>query len=85
MSEAAVSSTEAVRPRSFIKVLQGEENRFHHMYVQFSAGLGSRPKQTKTIVIQHRIHNLEQRYYDGATSAMEYLKGLSFTVAKKKK
>ena len=70
---------------SFIKVLQGEENRFHHMYVQFSAGLGSRPKQAKTIAIQRRIDNLGQRYYDGCISAMEYLEGLSFTVAKQKK
>ena len=66
-------------------MLQGEENRFHHMYVHFSAGLGSRPKQTKTIAIQRRIDNLMQRYYDGAISAMEYLQGLSFTVAKQKK
>ena len=70
---------------SFIKVLQGEENRFHHMYVQFSAGLGSRPKQAKTIAIQRRIDNLGKRYYDSAISAMEYLEGLSFTVAKQKK
>ena len=67
---------------SFIKVLQGEVNRFHHMYVQFSAGLGGRPKQAKTIAIQCRIDNLGQRYYDGA---MEYLEGLSFTAAKQKK
>ena len=63
-------------------MLQREENRFHHMYVQFSVGLGSRPKQAKTIAIQRRIDNLRQRYYDGA---MEYLEGLSFTVAKQKK
>ncbi|CAF1004870.1 unnamed protein product [Rotaria sordida] len=62
-----------------------EENRFHHMYVQFSAGLGIRPKQAKTIATQRRIDNLGQRYYDGAISAMEYLDGLSFTVAKQKK
>ncbi|CAF4518339.1 unnamed protein product, partial [Rotaria sp. Silwood2] len=65
--------------------LQGEENRFHHMYVQFTAGLGIRQKQAKTIAIQRRINNLGQRYYDGAISAMEYLNGLSFTVAKQKK
>ncbi|CAF4208726.1 unnamed protein product, partial [Rotaria sordida] len=70
---------------SFIKILQGEENRFHHMYVQFSAGLGIRQKQAKTIAIQRRIDNLGQRYYDGAISAMEYLDALSFTVAKQKK
>ena len=70
---------------SFIKVLQGEENRFHHMYAQFSVGLGSRSKQAKTIAIQRRIDNLGQRYYAGAISAMEYLEGLSFAVAKQKK
>ena len=62
-----------------------EENRFHHIYVQFSAGLGSRPKQAKIIAIQRRIDNLGQRYYDSAISAMKYLEGLSFTVAKQKK
>ncbi|CAF2711072.1 unnamed protein product [Rotaria sp. Silwood2] len=44
-----------------------------------------RQKQAKTIAIQRRINNLGQRYYDGAISAMEYLNGLSFTVAKQKK
>ncbi|CAF4262377.1 unnamed protein product, partial [Rotaria socialis] len=70
---------------SFIKFLQGEENRFHHLRIQFYAGLGARPKQAKTIAIQRRIDNLGQRYYDGVISAMEYLDGLSYTVAKRKK
>ncbi|CAF4369903.1 unnamed protein product [Rotaria sp. Silwood2] len=70
---------------SFIKFLQGEENRFHHMRIQFSAGLGPRPKQAKTIAIQRRIDNLGERYYDCAINAMEYLDGLSFIVAKRKK
>ncbi|CAF2658677.1 unnamed protein product [Rotaria sp. Silwood2] len=70
---------------SFIKLLQGEENRFHHMYVQFMAGLGTRSKQAKTIAIQRRIDKLGERYYDGAINAMEYLDGLSFVVAKRKK
>jgi hypothetical protein len=42
---------------SFIKFLQGEETRFHHMYTQFTAGLGARTKQAKTIAIQRRIDN----------------------------
>ncbi|CAF4880865.1 unnamed protein product [Rotaria socialis] len=70
---------------SFIKFLQGKENRFHHLRIQFYAGLGARPKQAKTIAIQRRIGNLGQRYYDGVISAMEYLDGLSYTVAKRKK
>ncbi|CAF1927976.1 unnamed protein product [Rotaria magnacalcarata] len=70
---------------SFIKFLQGEENRFHHIYIQFTAGLGARPKQAETIAIQRRIDTLDKRYYDGAMNAMEYLGGLSFTVAKRKK
>ncbi|CAF3709276.1 unnamed protein product [Rotaria socialis] len=70
---------------SFIKFLQGEENRFHHLRIQFYAGLGARPKQAKTIAIQRRIDNIGQRYYDGVISAMEYLDGLSYTVAKRKK
>ncbi|CAM4827788.1 unnamed protein product [Rotaria magnacalcarata] len=70
---------------SFIKLLQGEENRFHHMYVQFIAGLGTRSKQAKTVAIQRRITKLGERYYDGTINAMEYLDGLSFIVAKRKK
>ncbi|CAF1415442.1 unnamed protein product [Rotaria magnacalcarata] len=69
---------------SFIKFVQGEENRFHHLRIQFYAGLGARPKQAKTIAIQRRIDNIGQRYYDGVISAMEYLDGLSYTVAKRK-
>ncbi|CAF4891392.1 unnamed protein product, partial [Rotaria sp. Silwood1] len=70
---------------SIIKFLQGEENRFHHLSIQFHAGLGTRPKQIKTIAIQRRIDNLSERYYDGVINAMEYLDGLSFIVAKRKK
>ncbi|CAF3073065.1 unnamed protein product [Rotaria sp. Silwood2] len=70
---------------SFIKFLQEEENRFHHLSIQFHAGLGTRPKQIKTIAIQRRIDNLGERYYDGVINAMEYLDGLSFIVAKRKK
>ena len=70
---------------SFIKFLQGEENRFHRLSIQFHAGLGTRPKPKKTIAIQRRIDNLSERYYDGSISAMEYLDGLSFIVAKRKK
>ncbi|CAF2972812.1 unnamed protein product [Rotaria sp. Silwood2] len=70
---------------SFIKLLQGEENHFHHMYVQFMAGLGTRSKQAKTVAIQRRMDKLGERYYDGALNAMEYLDGLSFVVAKRKK
>lgn len=55
------------------------------MYAQFTASLGIRPKQAKPIAIQRRIDSLGQRYYDTAISAMEYLDGLSFTVAKQKK
>ncbi|CAF2042089.1 unnamed protein product [Rotaria magnacalcarata] len=70
---------------SFIKLLQGEENRFHHMYVQFIAGLGTRSKQAKTVAIQRRIDKLGERYYDGTINTMEYLDGLSFIVTKRKK
>jgi hypothetical protein len=55
------------------------------MYTQFNAGLGARPKQAKTIAIQRRIDNLGIRYYDGIINVMEYLDGLSFVVAKRKK
>ena len=46
---------------SFIKVLQGEENRFNHMRIQFYAGLGARTKQPRTIAIQRRAENLDMR------------------------
>jgi hypothetical protein len=55
------------------------------MYTQFHAGLGVRKKQAKTIAIQNRIDNLNERYYGGVITVMEYLNGLSFTVAKRKK
>lgn len=70
---------------SFIKVLQGEENRFEHMRIQFYAGLGARIKQPRTIAIQRRIDNLNMRYYDNLITPLEYLDGLSFVVAKRKK
>ena len=55
------------------------------MHTQFTAGLGARPKQAKTIAIQRRIDNFDVRYYDGVINVMEYLDGLSFVVAKRKK
>ncbi|CAF4356626.1 unnamed protein product, partial [Rotaria magnacalcarata] len=55
---------------SFIKFLQGEESRFYHMNIQFSAGLGARAKQAKTIAIQRRIDCLDKRYYDGLINVM---------------
>ena len=70
--------------RSFIKFLQGEENRFHHLSIQFHAGLGTRPKPKKTIAIQRRIDNLSERYYDGSISAMEYLDGLHLLLRSEK-
>ena len=70
---------------SFLKFLQGEESRFYHMLIQFNAGLGARTKQLKTLSIQRRIDNLDKRYYDGSINLMEYLDGLSYTVAKRKK
>jgi hypothetical protein len=65
-----------------IRFLQGEENRFHHIFIQFNSGLGTRPQQAKTIVIQRCIHNLGDRYYECLITVMEYLEGLSFVVAK---
>ena len=70
---------------SFIKVLQGEENRFNHMRIQFYAGLGARTKQPRTIAIQRRVENLDMRYYDSLITPLAYLDGSSFVVAKRKK
>ena len=55
------------------------------MYTQINAGLGARSNQAKTIAMQGRIDNLDKQYYDGLIDVMEYLDGLSFTVAKRKK
>ena len=70
---------------SFIKVRQGEENRFNHMRIQFYIGLGARTKQPRTIAIQRRVENLDMRYHDSLITPLEYLDGLSFVVAKRKK
>jgi len=43
------------------------------MFTQFNAGLGARPKQAKIIEIQHRMNHLDEQYYDGLITAMEYL------------
>ena len=55
------------------------------MRIQFYAGLGPRTKQPRTIAIQRRIDNLNIRYNDNLITSMEYLDGLSFVVAKRKK
>ncbi len=55
------------------------------MCIQFCAGLGARAKQPRTIVIQSRVDNLDMRYYDSLITPLEYLDGLSFVVAKRKK
>ena len=54
------------------------------MFTQFKASLCVRNKQAKTLAIQHRIDNLGERYRSGTITAMEYLEGLSYTVAKRK-
>lgn len=69
---------------SFIKVLQGEENRFEHRRIQFYASLGARTKQSRTIAIQHRIDNICMRYCNSLITPMKYLDGLSFIVPKRK-
>jgi hypothetical protein len=43
----------------FIIFIQREENR-----IQFNVGLGARRKQTKPIVIQHRMSHPNERYYN---------------------
>ena len=55
------------------------------MYTQINAGLGARSNQAKTIAMQRRIDNLDERYYDGLIDVMQYLAGLLFIVAKRKK
>ncbi|CAF3960486.1 unnamed protein product, partial [Rotaria sp. Silwood1] len=70
---------------SFIKFLQAEESRFHHMHIQFSSDLGTRTQKAKAIAIQHRIENHTERYNHSLINVMEYLDGLSLVVAKQKK
>jgi len=70
---------------SFTKFLQREESHFHNMHFQFTAGLGARLNQFKTVAIQRHIARLEERYYDSFINTIEYLDGLSFTGAKQTK
>ncbi|CAF5063259.1 unnamed protein product, partial [Rotaria sp. Silwood1] len=58
---------------SFIKFLQAEESRFHHMHIQFSSDLGTRTQKAKAIAIQHRIENHTERYNHSLINVMEYL------------
>ncbi len=62
----------------FLRFLPGEENHFHHIFIQFNAGVRARSKQTKTIAIQRRIDPIGEQYYEGLITATEYLDSLSF-------
>ncbi len=66
----AVSVYDLLLP--FIRFLPGEEDRLHHMYIDFNAGLGARPMQAKTIAIQRPIDHVRERSYEGLITAMEY-------------
>ena len=63
-----------------MRFLQGDENRFDPMCIQFNAELGARPKQANTIAIQRRIDDLKGRYYECLMPPMEHLHALSFAV-----
>ena len=74
---------------SYIQSQKGKPMLVLNNYIfklnKITTSLGARTKQAKTIAIQRCIDNLDKRYYDGLIDVMEYLNGLSFTVAKRKK
>ncbi|CAF2876130.1 unnamed protein product [Rotaria sp. Silwood2] len=67
---------------TFIRCIQGEENRFNHLLIQMKGGLTARPKTKKTQAIQQRIDTLYFRYDNGDVTRNELLEGLSFVVAR---
>ncbi len=70
---------------TFIRCIQGEENRFNHLLIQMKGGLAARPQTKKTQAIQQRIDNLYARYDNKEVTSAELLEGLSFVVAKNSK
>ncbi|CAF2727901.1 unnamed protein product [Rotaria sp. Silwood2] len=70
---------------TFIRCIQGEENRFNHLLIQMKGGLAARPQTKTTQAIQKRIDNLYARYENKEVSPDELLEGLSFVVAKNSK
>ncbi|CAF3958786.1 unnamed protein product, partial [Rotaria sp. Silwood1] len=62
---------------SFIKCIQGEENRFNHLMIQMKAGLSTRPKTARTQTTQQRLDTLYSRYNNSEIDLMELFDGLS--------
>jgi hypothetical protein len=69
---------------TFIKCLQNEESRFHHLHLQMNAGAQARAKRAATSAIQKRIDTLNDRFKNGDINVDELLDGLPLVVAKKK-
>ncbi|CAF2114078.1 unnamed protein product [Rotaria magnacalcarata] len=67
---------------TFIKCIQGEQNRFNHLMIQMKGGLSSRQKTARTLAIQQRLNTLYLRHEKGDTSDSELFEGLSYVVAK---
>ncbi len=70
---------------SFIKISWRRRESFSPSTYSIRAGLSGWVKQAETIAIQRGIDHLGEQYYDSLINVMEYLDGLSFTVAKRKK
>ncbi|CAF2855277.1 unnamed protein product [Rotaria sp. Silwood2] len=67
---------------TFIRCIQGEENRFNHVLIQMIGGLAARSKTAATNAIQQRIDTLYLRYQNDDIIVDELLNGLSYVVAK---
>ncbi|CAM4872329.1 unnamed protein product [Rotaria socialis] len=67
---------------TFIKCIQGEQNRFNHLMIQMKGGLSSRQKTARTLAIQQRLNTLYLRHEKGDISDSELFEGLSYVVAK---
>ena len=70
---------------TFIKCLQNEQSRMHHLFLQMNVGARPRQPTATTNRIQNRIETLNERYRDNQITIDQLLDGLSLVVATPKK
>ena len=69
---------------TFIKCLQNEQSRMHHLLLQMNVGARARQPTATTNRIQNRIETLNEQYRGGQTTIDQLLDGLSLVVATQK-
>ena len=67
----------------FMACLQSEQASVEVAHQQIIAGRRSRRNNKKYVTIQKRLRTLQQRYDDGQTTAIEYITGVSYNLAKR--